>query len=118
MSLVNYAFNFGLEDVFLTDGLIWEHFDKFQPGKVEPSKTINLAEDDPVECAAYLVQHLDAAKYWPIEQTIDVLSQRIEELESTVSTLQKSLETLNDQNGITPTTLKPLPKDELILFHY
>lgn len=113
MSLVNYAFNFGLEDVFLTDGLIWEHFDKFQPGKVEPSKIINLAEDDPVECAGYLVQHLDSAKYWPIEQTIDVLSQRIEELESTVSTLQKSVEMLVNQKGISTTILKPLPKDDL-----
>lgn len=52
---------------------------------------------NPVDCAAYLVQHLDAAKYWPIEQTIDVLSQRIEELESSVATLQKSIVSLSNQ---------------------
>lgn len=91
MALVNYAFNFGLEDIFLTDGLVWEHFDKFLPGKVEPTRVINIAKDDIVDCAAYFVQHLDAAKYWPIEQSIDVLSQRIEELENTVTLLQKTI---------------------------
>jgi len=113
MSLVNYAFQFGLQDVFLTDGLIWKHFERFVPGNVEPTRVLNIAEDDPVSCAAYLVQHLDAAKYWPIEQTIDVLSQRIEELESTVSTLHKSVEMLVKQKGISTTTLKPSPNGEL-----
>lgn len=97
MSLVNYAFSFGLEDIFLTDGLVWEHFDSFQPGKLEPTKVLNIIEDNPVDCAAYLVQHLDAAKYWPIEQTIDVLSQRIEELENTIATLQKNVASLASQ---------------------
>lgn len=102
MALVNYAFNFKLSDVFLTDGIIWMHFDKFQPGQVEPSKTINLVSDDPVDCAAYFVQHLDAAKYWRVEQNIDVLSQRLEELESTVITLQKNLDTLIANQNIIP----------------
>ena len=101
ISLVNYAFSFGLEDVFLTDGLVWEHFDSFQPGKLEPTRILNILEDNPVDCAAYLVQHLDAAKYWPIEQTIDVLSQRIEELESTIATLQKSFASLASQTTTT-----------------
>jgi predicted type IV restriction endonuclease len=94
MSLVNYAFGFGLKDVFLTDGLVWHHFDDFQPGYLEPRKVIDLVKNNPVECAAYLVQHLDAAKFWPVEQTIDVLSQRIEELESSVSTMQQNLSSL------------------------
>jgi len=91
MALVGYAFSFGLNDVFLTDGIIWEHFDNFQPGNLSPSKTLNLATDNPVNCAAYFVQHLDAAKYWSIEQSIDVLSQRVDELENIISTLQKKL---------------------------
>lgn len=109
MALVNYAFSFGLEDVFLTDGLIWEHFDKFQPGKLEPTRILSIVDDNPVDCAAYLVQHLDAAKYWPIEQTIDVLSQRIEELESIVATLQKSITVLTPQAINIQTTLQPVP---------
>lgn len=108
MALVNYAFSFGLEDIFLTDGLIWEHFDKFQPGKLEPTRVLSIVDDSPVDCAAYLVQHLDAAKYWPIEQTIDVLSQRIEELESTVATLQKSITILTTQAINIQTSLQPV----------
>jgi hypothetical protein len=93
--LVSYAFNFELNDVFLTDGLVWKHFDNFQPGDLSPSKVLDLAKDDHVTCAAYFVQHLDAAKYWPINQSIDVLSQRIDELENTVSNLQKKIDELN-----------------------
>ncbi len=95
MGLVGYAFSFGLNDVFLTDGIIWEHFDNFQPGDLSPSKTLNLATDNPVNCAAYFVQHLDAAKYWSIEQSIDVLSQRVDELENIISTLQKKVTELS-----------------------
>ncbi|MEN6408299.1 MAG: hypothetical protein ABFD44_01140, partial [Anaerolineaceae bacterium] len=91
LTLVSYAFSFGLNDVFLTDGKIWEHFDNFQPGNLSPSKTLNLESDNPVDCAAYFVQHLDAAKYWPIEQSIDVLSQRVDELENIVTNLQKKV---------------------------
>ncbi len=89
MSLVNYAFNFKLNDVFLTDGLMWHHFNEFTPGKLQPTKILDIANDDPVLIAAYLVQHIDAAKFWPIEETIDVLAQRIDQLESTVQTLSK-----------------------------
>ena len=95
MTLVSYAFNFGLNDVFLTDGLVWKHFDNFQPGDLSPAKTLDLVTDDPVSCAAYFVQHLDAAKYWTIEQSIDVLSQRIDELENMVSNLQKKITELS-----------------------
>jgi len=94
MSLVSYAFNFELNDIFLTDGLKWQHFDKFQPGNVTPNKILDLAKDDPVNCAAYLVQHLDAAKLWPMEETIDELTLKIEQLQSDVVTLQKSIAAL------------------------
>lgn len=91
MSLVTYAFTYKLQDIFLTDGLIWQHYTNFQPGNVAPTKTLNIVQDDPVECAAYFVQRLDAAKFWPEEQTIDRLTQRIDQLESAVSTLQQEL---------------------------
>jgi hypothetical protein len=91
MSLVTYAFSFELEDVFLSDGLIWEHFDNFNPNNLSPTKKLNLAKDNPVDCAAYFVQHLDAAKYWTEEQNIDILSQRMDEIENTISNLQKKI---------------------------
>ena len=91
MSLVTYAFTFKLQDVFLTDGLSWHHFTNFQPGNVVPTKTINFASDSPVEVAAYLVQRLDAARFWPDEQNIDTLAQQVAQLESVVSSLQREL---------------------------
>jgi hypothetical protein len=105
MSLVNYAFTFGLQDIFLTDGVIWQHYTNFQPGNVIADKVLNLAYDDPIECAAYLVQWLDAAKFWPEEQTIDTLAQQIAQLESTVASLQSELAQI--KKGDQPsTTLK------------
>jgi predicted type IV restriction endonuclease len=91
MSLVNYAFTFGLQDILLTDGLIWHRYTNFEPGNVVTDKTLDLAHDDPVECAAYLVQWLDAAKFWSYEQSIDILAQQVGQLESTVATLQQDL---------------------------
>lgn len=94
MNLVQYAFNFRLNDIFLTDGLTWLHFDNFQPGHEAPSKILDLANDDVVVCAAYLVQHLDAAQFWPVDENIDVLSRRMDQMESAISTLQKDAGTV------------------------
>lgn len=94
MSLVNYAFTFQLQDIFLTDGIIWQHFTNFQPGNVKVERTLDIVHDNPVDCAAYLVQRLDAAKFWPEEQTIDKLAQQVTQLESLVATLQQEVERL------------------------
>jgi hypothetical protein len=91
MNLVTYAFTYGLQDIFLTDGLLWLHFTDFQPGKVIPTKTINLANDSFVDCAAYMVHRLDAAKFWPETQNIDTLAHQVAQLESVVSTLQQEM---------------------------
>jgi hypothetical protein len=91
MALVTYAFTYGLQDIFLTDGLVWQHFTNFQPGNVVPAKMLDIAKDDPIECAAYLVQRLDAAKFWPEEQTIDTLAQQVTQLSSIVATLQQDV---------------------------
>lgn len=102
MSLVNYAFEFKLNDIFLTDGLTWHHYSDFRPGKVTPTKVLDLTKDNPVEIAAYLVQMIDAARFWPVENT-DLLAQRIEQLESTVATLQRliSLQTPSQPANVT-----------------
>jgi putative transposase len=69
-SLLKYAFTYKIQDIFLTDGLSWRHFTNFDPQSTEATNVLNIAADDPVECAAYLVQRLDAAKFWPEEQTL------------------------------------------------
>jgi len=89
-AVAQYAFNFRLPDLFLTDGLKWHHFNNFNPNNFEATKILDINED-PIACAVYLVQKLDAAQYWPVGQNINVLSQRIDELESTVSNLQSIL---------------------------
>lgn len=119
MALVGYAFSFGLNDVFLTDGIIWQHFDNFQPGNLSPTKIINLAADNPVDCAAYFVQHLDAAKYWSVEQSIDVLSQRVDELENLIANLQKKVAELTPNTQVKTSVLQtsrpPLQENFVLL---
>jgi hypothetical protein len=112
MSLVTYAFTYGIQDIFLTDGLVWEHYTNFQPGNVA-SNVINFSQDNSVDCAAYLVQRLDAAKFWPEEQTIDTVAQQVAQLESMVSTLQKELAQLKTaqppSNATKPVLQTPAP---------
>jgi predicted type IV restriction endonuclease len=112
LSLVHYAFTFKLQDIFLTDGIVWHHYTNFQPENVGTSKVLDLAHDDPIECAAYLVQSLDAAKYWVEEQTIDTLAQQIAQLESTVATLQRDMVQLQQNRVLspapTPTPISPV----------
>ncbi len=110
--IVNYVYRFQLEDIFLTDGLIWEHFEEFNPKNLKPTRVLNIIEDDPVVCAAYFVQHLDAAKYWPNEENLDDFSQSIEELKSNISTLQKQIIEIKSLTGIS-ITLSKQPGEEL-----
>lgn len=91
LSLVKYAFSSGVSEIFLTDGLIWLHFTDFTPGIQDPSRRLSLQNDDLVEIAAYLVQRLDAARYWPEEKDVDELSQNINQLESEISAVQLEL---------------------------
>jgi predicted type IV restriction endonuclease len=93
-TLLAYAFQHGAADVFLTDGIIWQHYSDFQPGNVAPLKIINLDNDSPVDSAAYLVQRLDAARFWPEAQDIDTIALQLSELGSTVTSLRSELDAL------------------------
>ncbi|MBL1193611.1 MAG: hypothetical protein D8M60_04565 [Chloroflexi bacterium] len=91
LSLVRYAFSAGVQDVFLTDGVNWLHFNDFQPGKNDPTRQLSLANDNLVEVAGYLVQRLDAARYWPNENNVQDLLQQVNQLKSEVSSVQLEL---------------------------
>jgi hypothetical protein len=106
MNLVTYAFTYGIQEVFLTDGIIWHHFTSFQPGNIE-TKIIDLSIDSSVECASYLVQRLDAAKFWPEEQTIDNLSQEVAQLKNIIANLQK------DFLGLITSKQSPKPANQI-----
>lgn len=88
INLVNYAFEFKVDDIFLTDGLIWYHYNNFTPKNNKSCKIFNILSDDPVDIAAYLVHQLDAAKFWPVESG-DLLEQRVDQLENIVATLER-----------------------------
>jgi len=98
--VLTYAFKSGIPEVFLTDGLVWQHFSGFQPGNIRPTRILDLSNDDLVDVAAYLVQHIDAIRHWPEDQTLDALARDVAQLQSTVSTLQQRLDLL---------TMVPLP---------
>ncbi|GAC1565179.1 MAG: hypothetical protein NVS4B8_11980 [Herpetosiphon sp.] len=90
-NLVQYAFTYDPQGIFLTDGLVWHHYTNFQPGNTVPSRMLNIETDDPIEVAAYLVQALDAAKYWPEQPDIDVLQQQVTQLDSALATLTQEV---------------------------
>lgn len=93
LSLVTYAYSEGVPDLFLTDGLVWLHYNEedLRPGSKEPTTSLSLKEDELVEIAAYLVQRLDAARYWPDEKDVNELSQSINQLTSDMSAMQLDL---------------------------
>ena len=91
LSIVQYAFSSGISDIFLTDGIFWHHYTNFIPGNNSPTKILSLLGDNLVEIAAYLVQRLDAARYWPEEKDVDELSHQVNQLEHEVRTLQLEL---------------------------
>lgn len=108
-SLLKYAFTYKIQDIFLTDGLSWRHFTNFDPQSTEAINVLNIAADDPVECAAYLVQRLDAAKFWSEEQTIDALTQQMAQLESTVAMLQQTVATMQSSTPSTVPNVEDTP---------
>ena len=99
MSLVTYAFTVGISDIYVTDGIRWHHYTDFKPGQITPGHVIDLANGDPITNAAYLVERMDAAKYWPYDETIDTLTHKVNELESVVASLSIELARLHSMNG-------------------
>ncbi|HQF19601.1 MAG TPA: hypothetical protein PLR53_09495 [Bacteroidales bacterium] len=103
LNLVMYAFASGVKDIFLTDGVIWEHYTDYIPGNVGSTRTLNLYEDNLLDSACYLIQKLDAANYWPnevedtlssssIEQEVIGLRNEITEIRALLTTLQQPME--------------------------
>lgn len=90
--LVQYGFAFKIEELFLTDGIRWEHFASLQPGNLAPTKTLDLNSDDLGSLAAYLVQELDVALISPDEEQIGALTDQVEQLQQEIKNLGSSLE--------------------------
>lgn len=108
IKLVQYAFTFKLASIFLTDGIVWRHYTNFNPAQFIPTKVLNIQQDDLGEIAAYLVQHLDAARFWPDDQSVDLLAQQVGQLQSDLATLQQQMATLTTPSVAQPATAQPL----------
>lgn len=98
LNLVMYALTSGVKNIFLTDGVIWEHYTNYEPGNIGASKTLDFTKDNLLDCASYLIQELDAAKYWPGE-TAEVppseqFSQQMLDLRNEISTLRNILSSI------------------------
>ena len=89
--LVQYGFSFGINRLFLTNGLRWEHFTDLNPGDLSPSGVLDIGSDDLGKVAAYLVQELDAALVSPEEEQLNVLADQVEQIQQEVTQL-RSLE--------------------------
>lgn len=118
LNLIMYALAAGIKDIFLTDGVVWEHYSDFTPGNVVSSKTIDLTKDNLLECAAYLVNELDAAQYWQkLPYTTQVineqLSKEILDLRSEISNLKEALSLLQ-KPGSGIVNSQPAPDHNII----
>ena len=89
--ITKYAYSFGVGNVFLTDGLIWRHYTKFDPQHFAPSQIHDLANDNLGDVTSYFVQVLDAAKLWPDDGGVDVLAQQLAQLQSDFISLQQQV---------------------------
>lgn len=107
IKLVQYAFTFKLASIFLTDGIVWRHYTDFQPSQFAPKEVLNIQQDDLGKIAAYLVQHLDAARFWPDDQSVDLLTQQVGQLQSDLATLQQQMATLITSPVAQPATAQP-----------
>jgi len=99
--LVQYSFSFGIEKLFLTDGLRWEHFNDFKPGNLSAFNVLDIDFDDLGQVAAYLVQELDTALVSPEEEQLDVLADQVEQIQQEVTklrTLEKRVKELEKAN--------------------
>ncbi|MBA2616819.1 MAG: hypothetical protein H0U91_01445 [Rubrobacter sp.] len=114
--LVQYSFSFGIEKLFLTDGLRWEHFNDFKPGDLSAFNVLDIDSDDPGQVAAYLVQELDAALVSPEEEQLDVLADQVAQIQQEVTKLRslekriKVLEEANPSESLAPSQAKTSTK--------
>lgn len=91
---IQYGHAFQISSVFLTDGIVWQHFTNFQPQGFQPTETLDLNKRDLGEVAAYLVENLDAAKFWPEQPDINVLEQEVAQLRSDLNDLKQQVQGL------------------------
>ena len=90
LQLVNYSFGLKVGNLWISDGVIWLHYQNISYSDTNPTREFDLSKDDLPNVAAYFVQHMDAAIISPQTPKIDELNSRIEKLENLVLQIQRN----------------------------
>jgi len=61
--LFTYGFTYGIQNIILTDGIIWQHYQQVAPGKIAP-EIIDISSDPALKSADFFISKLDAARFW------------------------------------------------------
>jgi hypothetical protein len=61
--LFTYGFTYGIQNIMLTDGIVWQHYLQVAPGNIAP-ECVDISSDPVVVCADFLISKIDAARYW------------------------------------------------------
>ena len=92
LQLVNYSFGLNVGSIWVSDGVIWRHYQDISYSNTNPTKEFDLSHDKLPMVAAYFVQQMDATLISPVTPKLDELNDRIEVLEGLVSQLKKQLD--------------------------
>lgn len=96
--VVDYAFAFKINSVFLTNGTVWEHYTGLNPKHLEPTQVLNLEKDNLRDVAVYLVQELGRVSM--NEQN----AQMISDLSETLNELMMAAENIVDRISVLQST--------------
>jgi hypothetical protein len=61
--IFSYGFQNHLSNIMLTDGIVWLNYISATLSNTTATK-IDISKDDPVSCADFFLQHLDAFRFW------------------------------------------------------
>jgi len=110
VQIATYSITLKVADLFITDGIRWDHYQDISHNNQDPVRKLHLTSDALSDVAAYLVQHLDAALFVtesPVEDRLAELTRQFESLKSEVEGLKKHIEVKNiiDKSGSMPVAL-------------
>lgn len=88
----SYAAHFKATNAIVTNGDRWVHFEDAQSLGSHSLKMDKRLSSDPVDdISIHLIRWLDAANVWPKQDSVDVLEQRLTQLESDLLTVKTTL---------------------------
>lgn len=101
--IITYACTLKIENLFLTDGLKWFHFNEVSSSSQNPTGNIDLGKAegaDLTKAAAFFVERLDAALYSLETQKVeDKFQDKIDAMTSQILDIQRQFTILSDSLG-------------------